>query len=64
MGIGTFGSRSAQLAGSAIVMAADKLIDKGRHIAAVLGSLRPFALSLQLLHAGADGREIGIAADG
>ena len=34
MGIGTFGSRSAQLAGSAIVMAADKLIDKGRRIAA------------------------------
>src|SRR5204862_7065732 len=34
MGIGTFGSRSAQLAGSAIVLAADKLIDKGRRIAA------------------------------
>ena len=34
MGIGTFGSRSAQLAGSAIVGAADKLIDKGRRIAA------------------------------
>jgi aerobic carbon-monoxide dehydrogenase large subunit len=34
MGIGTFGSRSAQLAGSAIVVAADKLIDKGRRIAA------------------------------
>src|SRR5580700_1231920 len=34
MGIGTFGSRSAQLAGSAIVLAADKLIDKGRKIAA------------------------------
>jgi aerobic carbon-monoxide dehydrogenase large subunit len=34
MGIGTFGSRSAQLAGSAIVTAADRLIDKGRHIAA------------------------------
>jgi carbon-monoxide dehydrogenase large subunit len=34
MGIGTFGSRSAQLAGSAIVQAADKLIDKGRRIAA------------------------------
>ncbi len=34
MGIGTFGSRSAQLAGSAIVTAADKLIDKGRRIAA------------------------------
>ena len=34
MGIGTFGSRSAQLAGSAIVTAADKLIDKGRKIAA------------------------------
>ncbi len=34
MGIGTFGSRSAQLAGSAIVIAADRLIDKGRHIAA------------------------------
>ncbi len=33
MGIGTFGSRSAQLAGSAIVFAADKLIDKGRRIA-------------------------------
>jgi carbon-monoxide dehydrogenase large subunit len=32
MGIGTFGSRSAQLAGSAIVGAADKLIDKGRRI--------------------------------
>ena len=29
MGIGTFGSRSAMLAGSAIVVAADKLIDKG-----------------------------------
>ncbi len=34
MGIGTFGSRSAQLAGSAIVGAADRLIEKGRHIAA------------------------------
>jgi carbon-monoxide dehydrogenase large subunit len=34
MGIGTFGSRSAQLAGSAIVGAADRLIDKGRRIAA------------------------------
>jgi carbon-monoxide dehydrogenase large subunit len=34
MGIGTFGSRSAQLAGSAIVEAAEKLIDKGRRIAA------------------------------
>jgi len=33
-GIGTFGSRSAQLAGSAIVVAADRLIDKGRKIAA------------------------------
>ena len=30
MGIGTFGSRSAQLAGSAIVVAADRLIDKGQ----------------------------------
>jgi carbon-monoxide dehydrogenase large subunit len=34
MGIGTFGSRSAQLAGSAIIVAAEKLIDKGRRIAA------------------------------
>jgi aerobic carbon-monoxide dehydrogenase large subunit len=34
MGIGTFGSRSAQLAGSAIVVAADRLIDKGSKIAA------------------------------
>ena len=34
MGIGTFGSRSAQLAGSAIVVAADRLIEKGRQIAA------------------------------
>jgi aerobic carbon-monoxide dehydrogenase large subunit len=34
MGIGTFGSRSAQLAGSAIVVAADRLIEKGRKIAA------------------------------
>jgi aerobic carbon-monoxide dehydrogenase large subunit len=34
MGIGTFGSRSAQLAGSAVVVAADKLIDKGKKIAA------------------------------
>ena len=34
MGIGTFGSRSAQLAGSAIVLAADKLIEKGRRIVA------------------------------
>jgi aerobic carbon-monoxide dehydrogenase large subunit len=34
MGIGTFGSRSAQLAGSAIVVAADRLIGKGRKIAA------------------------------
>jgi carbon-monoxide dehydrogenase large subunit len=33
MGIGTFGSRSAQLAGSAIVVAAERLIDKGRRIA-------------------------------
>ena len=34
MGIGTFGSRSAQLAGSAIVTAAGRLIEKGRKIAA------------------------------
>ncbi len=34
MGIGTFGSRSAQLAGSAIVTAADRLVDKERRIAA------------------------------
>jgi aerobic carbon-monoxide dehydrogenase large subunit len=34
MGIGTFGSRSAQLAGSAIVLAADRLIEKGKRIAA------------------------------
>src|SRR5215469_10743741 len=34
MGVGTFGSRSAQLAGSAIVLAADKLIEKGRMLAA------------------------------
>src|SRR5947208_5492554 len=34
MGIGTFGSRSAQLAGSAIVLAADKLVEKDRKIAA------------------------------
>ena len=33
MGIGTFGSRSAQLAGSAISVAADRLIEKGRRIA-------------------------------
>ncbi len=33
-GIGTFGSRSAMLAGSAIVVAAEKLIDKGKRIAA------------------------------
>ena len=33
IGIGTFGSRSAQLAGSAIVVAADRLIEKGRRIA-------------------------------
>ncbi|HZT89427.1 MAG TPA: xanthine dehydrogenase family protein molybdopterin-binding subunit [Stellaceae bacterium] len=36
MGIGTFGSRSAQLAGSAIVTAADRLIEKGRRLAAHL----------------------------
>src|SRR5256885_15293522 len=34
MGIGTFGSRSAQLAGSAIVVAADRLVEKGCTIAA------------------------------
>src|SRR5579864_7756713 len=34
IGIGTFGSRSAILAGGAITIAADKLIDKGKKIAA------------------------------
>ncbi len=34
MGIGTFGSRSAQMAGSAILTAADRLIERGRRIAA------------------------------
>ncbi|MGH7097984.1 MAG: xanthine dehydrogenase family protein molybdopterin-binding subunit [Stellaceae bacterium] len=34
MGVGTFGSRSAQMAGSAIVVAADRLIERGRRIAA------------------------------
>ncbi len=33
-GIGTFGSRSAMLAGSAIVTAADRLIERGKKIAA------------------------------
>jgi carbon-monoxide dehydrogenase large subunit len=33
-GIGTFGSRSAMLAGSAIVTAADRIIERGRKIAA------------------------------
>ncbi len=33
-GIGTFGSRSAMLGGSAVVVAAEKLIDKGKKIAA------------------------------
>jgi aerobic carbon-monoxide dehydrogenase large subunit len=33
-GSGTFGSRSAALGGSAVVRAADKIIDKGRRIAA------------------------------
>src|SRR5207248_11527195 len=34
MGIGTFGSRSAQFAGSAIVTAADLLVERGCKIAA------------------------------
>ena len=34
MGVGTFGSRSAVLCGSAITLAADKIIEKGRKIAA------------------------------
>ena len=33
-GIGTFGSRSTVLAGSAISLAADKIVEKGRNIAA------------------------------
>jgi carbon-monoxide dehydrogenase large subunit len=41
MGIGTFGSRSAQLAGSAVVGAADRLIEKGRRIAAHLMEAAP-----------------------
>lgn len=36
MGIGTFGSRSAACGGSAAIMAADKIIDKGTKIAAHL----------------------------
>lgn len=36
MGIGTFGSRSAMLAGSAVTVAADKLIEKGKKVAAHL----------------------------
>ena len=34
MGMGTFGSRSTALAGSAIVMASEKIIEKGKRIAA------------------------------
>src|SRR5207237_7407445 len=34
MGIGTFGSRSAQLAGSAFVTAADRMVDESRESAA------------------------------
>ena len=34
MGVGTFGSRSAILAGGAVTIAADKLIEKGKKIAA------------------------------
>ncbi|MFM9968033.1 MAG: xanthine dehydrogenase family protein molybdopterin-binding subunit [Burkholderiales bacterium] len=35
-GVGTFGSRSAVLAGSSVVMAADRIIEKGKKIAAHL----------------------------
>jgi aerobic carbon-monoxide dehydrogenase large subunit len=41
MGIGTFGSRSAQLAGSAVVTAADRMIEKGRRLAAHLMEAAP-----------------------
>ncbi len=34
MGVGTFGSRSAILAGGAVTLAADKLIEKGKKVAA------------------------------
>ncbi len=36
MGVGTFGSRSLVVGGSAVVRAAEKVIEKGRHIAAHL----------------------------
>jgi carbon-monoxide dehydrogenase large subunit len=64
MGIGTFGSRSAQLAGSAIVTAADRLIDKGQRIAAHMMEAAPGDIAFaggRFTIAGTD-RSVGIDA--
>src|SRR5438552_15185498 len=61
MGIGTFGSRSAQLAGSAIVLAADRLVEKGKKIAAHVMEAAPSDLVFEagrLTSAGTD-RAVG-----
>src|SRR4051794_16429055 len=46
-GIGTFGPRSAQLAGSAVIGAADRLIEKGRQIAAHMMEAAPADIAFE-----------------
>jgi aerobic carbon-monoxide dehydrogenase large subunit len=59
-GVGTFGSRSVAMAGSAIVAAADKLIDRGRRIAARLLEADAEIVVWERGHAIAEGRAVSL----
>jgi aerobic carbon-monoxide dehydrogenase large subunit len=59
-GVGTFGSRSVAMAGSAIVAAADKLIDRGRRIAARLLEADAEVVVWERGHAIAEGRAVSL----
>jgi carbon-monoxide dehydrogenase large subunit len=57
-GVGTFGSRSTAVAGSAIVLALDKLVAQGRALTAHLLGFTPGQVAYERGHFSAGGREI------
>jgi carbon-monoxide dehydrogenase large subunit len=59
-GVGTFGSRSVAMAGSAIAVAVDDLIDRLRQLAARLLGVETGSVVWEAGHARADGRSVSL----
>jgi carbon-monoxide dehydrogenase large subunit len=59
-GVGTFGSRSVAMAGSAVAVAVDRLIERGRELAAQLFGVTPADVSYEAGRFAAAGRALSL----